>query len=78
MHFQPLLYSLHGRWPPATGGYLFSHGAKVFRAKVLDASERAGLALPEVFAVPPMPPLVRFGTACPANGSDRGFARSDP
>ena len=33
---------------PATGGFLFSHKAlaKVFRAKVLDAFERAGLPLP--------------------------------
>ena len=47
MNLQPVL-NLHDRLLPATGGYLFSHKAlaKVFRAKVLDAFERAGLLLP--------------------------------
>ena len=37
-----------GGGPPAGGGYLFNHKAlaKVFRAKVLDATRHAGLTLP--------------------------------
>jgi hypothetical protein len=54
VRLQPLPHGLHGRWPPATGGFCFGHKAlaQVFQAKVLDAFERAGLALSKAFAVP--------------------------